>query len=140
MNNVDAIKEGLDRLKNIDNEVEIVNLVGTHDTWPKCPDDEFWIDYYVKKHGKTDLCSVHREKCNKLNGGHVAKVEDILNGNIRVYLVPLCDECNVPTNDKIMKVDECDLLDVSSICDYKEIKHLNKEVEEKVIALKKYFK
>lgn len=104
------------------------------------PEGQCWIEYYKKKCGNVSCCSVHNNKVEKLNGGHVAKVEDILNGNIRVYLVPLCDECNAPTNDKIMKVNERDLLDVSSICSYKKIKHLNKEVEEKVIALKKYFK
>lgn len=35
MNNVDAIREGLDKLKNEESKVEVVNLLGTFEAWPE---------------------------------------------------------------------------------------------------------
>ena len=122
---MDDVFEQLRKLK-----VKIVNVKGSHDAWPNTPDNEceFWIDYYRKYYdSKACKCAVCGKEVEKLNGGHVFKMEDLHLDTPGVYLVPLCDACNVPSNEEIMEVEDGKLFDVTGTCKFSDVKEANKE-------------
>lgn len=117
-------------------KIKIVNIKGSHDAWPNTPDGDcqYWIDYYKKYYNKdTCKCAVCGKKVDKLNGGHVFRVDELHLNKPGIYLVPLCDSCNAPLNEEIMETEDENLFEVTDICKFNDVKDKNIDLIKKIL-------
>jgi len=86
------------------------------------PDGSPWIDYWKENQengGDASWCRCCRKVKPDIVGGHVEYFGDVgNNGHSRVkasgkiFIVPLCKECNNPANSKLFQVEEDDLVPI----------------------------
>ena len=101
--------------------IEIVeNAIGSGEEWPKPKDYDNWIECWEKKSNKKatecGFCGTKED----LVGAHVLINPSDYSDSTKVYLVVLCKKCN--KKDEPFDVFKDDLIDVSDICPFSDIK------------------
>jgi len=92
--------------------IKVKNVPGTAGETPPYPYQDYsWLKYWEKMTGDTaTFCA----RCGCLNlakhGGHVQRCDNFFDS--KIYIVPLCEECNNPNNEDVFEVD-CKLCPVS---------------------------
>ncbi len=90
----------------------VKNKAGTAGQVPPFPYQNLsWLEYWKEKTGNNvNFCTV----CGCFNkaehGGHVQRCDTLF--DTRIYIVPLCAECNNPKNKEVFYVD-CELCSAS---------------------------
>lgn len=88
----------------------VQNINGSAERWPKCSKCGAWIDHYANGVKSSLLDSLCCARCgrvsDKLDGAHVVLHSE---PHGKVYIIPLCHECNTKDDNNPFEVD-CELV------------------------------